>query len=576
MDDWIRLTAPALLSAELPERTTILDPILATKSLALLYGARGLGKTFVALGIARAVAAGESFLGWKSPRPHRVLYLDGEMAAADIRARVAAFGPPPPTLEFMLADLNRGPLLDLADPRSQTRLFGAWGNPELVVLDNLASLAGLTTGDPDRWSELQRFLMELRRLGLAVLMIHHANKKGLQRGSSRREDMLDLVMAMRRPDGWNPADGTRFEIHFEKARSLHGAAIEPIETRLEQRADRLHWQWAAAGDDPRLVRLVALLERGMSVPQIGEQLGLSRSLAYKLRDRARRLGRLDLPCRGDRRGGRGPGDAPPGARFLDHAGIPPVRGRDVRDRDQDPRALCAEARDRGDRTMNRSTSQTLAELEEDARPKPSPEEEPDFTGWTSKEIDDWRMAQVARMPGTDFVALARETNRSPPSREPPTPPELYAAWDARDAAILAERAARAAAARLAERPGSAAAQINARTTREAADKAACAAEEAERLAEEAKRRPPPVENPDAPGPGAAAEKPKPKPAPPPPPATEPERKQWWEERAHWSKPSRVEEEDARRGRPLYQCLVEYDPIAWFQAEQEGEDYDPLE
>lgn len=299
MDDWTRLSAPALLAAELPERTPILDPVLATKSIALLYGPRGLGKTFVAMGIARAAAAGESFLGWQSPRPHRVLYLDGEMAAADIRARLAAFGPPPPTLEFMLADLNRGPLLDLADPPSQGRLVAAWGDPELVVLDNLASLAGLRTGDPDRWSELQRFLMELRRIGVAVLMVHHANKKGLQRGSSRREDMLDLVMAMRRPQGWRPVDGTRFEIHFEKARSLHGAAIEPIEACLEERAGRIHWQWATADDDPRLARIVALLEQGVSVPQIGERLGVSRSRAYQLREQARRLGRLDPMATGD-------------------------------------------------------------------------------------------------------------------------------------------------------------------------------------------------------------------------------------------------------------------------------------
>lgn len=295
MNDWTRLNAPALLAAELPERTTILDPILATKSLALLYGPRGLGKTFVALGIARAAAAGESFLGWKSPRPHRVLYLDGEMAAADIRTRVAALGPAPPTLDFMLADLNQGPLLDLADPRSQGRLVEAWGDPELVVLDNLASLAGLTTGDPDRWSELQRFLITLRQLGLAVLMVHHANKKGLQRGSSRREDMLDLVMAMRRPEGWRPIDGTRFEIHFEKARSLHGAAIQPIATRLEERDGRLHWHWAAADDDPRLARVVTLIEQGVSVTRIGEQLGISRSRAYVLRDRARQRGRLAIP-----------------------------------------------------------------------------------------------------------------------------------------------------------------------------------------------------------------------------------------------------------------------------------------
>lgn len=230
--------------------------------------------------------------------------------------------------------------------------------------------------------------------------------------------------------------------------------------------------------------------------------------------------------------------------------------------------------------MNRSASQMLAELEEDARPKPPPEKEPDFTGWTSREINDWRMAQIARMPWPDFVAMVREANCLPPSREPPTPPELYAAWDARDAAILAERAAKAAAEELAERPGSAAAQINARATREAADKAAHAAEQAERLAEEAKRRPPPAENPEAPGSGAAPEQPKPKPqaqapVPKPAPESKPEPKQWWEERARWRKRSPAEEEDFRRGRPLYRCLVEYDPIERFRAEQEEGGCDPL-
>ena len=46
--------------------------------------------------------------------------------------------------------------------------------------------------------------MVLRKAGRAVLMVHHANKQGLQRGSSRREDMLDLVMALHRPRGWKP------------------------------------------------------------------------------------------------------------------------------------------------------------------------------------------------------------------------------------------------------------------------------------------------------------------------------------------------------------------------------------
>ena len=53
-----QMSAPELIAANLQGRELILDPVLATDSLALLYGPRGLGKTFVALGIAWAVAGG--------------------------------------------------------------------------------------------------------------------------------------------------------------------------------------------------------------------------------------------------------------------------------------------------------------------------------------------------------------------------------------------------------------------------------------------------------------------------------------------------------------------------------------
>src|SRR6476646_7960286 len=103
-----RLTAPELIAADLPPREAIVDPILSTKSLALLYGPRGLGKTFVALGIAWVAASGGSFLNWQAPRPHRVVYVDGEMAAVDMKERLRLCGSMPPTLNFLLADLDRG------------------------------------------------------------------------------------------------------------------------------------------------------------------------------------------------------------------------------------------------------------------------------------------------------------------------------------------------------------------------------------------------------------------------------------------------------------------------------------
>jgi hypothetical protein len=284
------LSAPELMDATLPARETILDPILTTKSLALLYGPRGVGKTYVALGIAWAAATGASFLGWRASRPHRVLYVDGEMAAADMRERLASFGPAPPTLDLMLVDLQPGTQPDLATRDGQLRMMETWGRPELVVLDNLASLAGFKSGDPDAWSNLQRFLVLQRQLGRAVLMVHHANKQGAQRGSSRREDVLDLVLALRRPDGYTPREGARMEIHFEKTRGLYGDAVEPIEARLEtggpdEPGGGTRWTWQPARTDT-LMQLVALLKEGLNPNQAARALGISKSKSYLLRQRA--------------------------------------------------------------------------------------------------------------------------------------------------------------------------------------------------------------------------------------------------------------------------------------------------
>src|SRR4051812_14546944 len=85
------LTAAELLAADLEPRRDLLAPLLSSDSAALVYGPAGIGKSFFALGVAWAAASGGSFLGWQSPRPHRVLYVDGELGAAAMRERLALF-----------------------------------------------------------------------------------------------------------------------------------------------------------------------------------------------------------------------------------------------------------------------------------------------------------------------------------------------------------------------------------------------------------------------------------------------------------------------------------------------------
>lgn len=57
------------------------------------------------------------------------------------------------------------------------------------------------------------------------MFIHHAGKSGAQRGTSKREDVLDTVVALKRPGDYVTSQGARFEVHFEKARGIFGMTL---------------------------------------------------------------------------------------------------------------------------------------------------------------------------------------------------------------------------------------------------------------------------------------------------------------------------------------------------------------
>jgi putative DNA primase/helicase len=279
------------MNFDLPQRPMVLDPILSSQSLALLYGPRGIGKTFMALGIAWAAASGGSFLGWQAPRPRQVVYIDGETAAIEMRERLRLFGGTtetiPDTLTFLLGDLHKQDLglPDLGSVEGQLAIGEQWGAwPDLLVLDNLSSLIAPQHNGDDCWSAIQSFLLYMRRHGTAVLIVHHADKKGQQRGTSRHEDVLDLVLALRPPNGQAPHDGAHFEIHFEKARRLHGDIVKPIEAWLTTDDDgAARWQWRST--PPRdLDRVATLLKDGLNPNQIARRLGISKSKSYRLKD----------------------------------------------------------------------------------------------------------------------------------------------------------------------------------------------------------------------------------------------------------------------------------------------------
>jgi hypothetical protein len=59
------------------------------------------------------------------------------------------------------------------------------------------------------WASSQVWLLELRRRGLSVIMIHHNNKSGAQNGTERRMVPLDTAIDLSRPSGYRASEGAR-------------------------------------------------------------------------------------------------------------------------------------------------------------------------------------------------------------------------------------------------------------------------------------------------------------------------------------------------------------------------------
>ena len=136
-----------LLSATFPPRSLMLAPWLPDKGLAMLFAPRGVGKTWFALSIAHAIAAGGGFLRWRAPRPRRVLYLDGEMPAGTLQERYTAvvaasmIDAPGENFRLLAADFQIDGLPDLADIDAQRFYDPAIADAELVIIDNLSTIA---------------------------------------------------------------------------------------------------------------------------------------------------------------------------------------------------------------------------------------------------------------------------------------------------------------------------------------------------------------------------------------------------------------------------------------------------
>jgi putative DNA primase/helicase len=278
------LTIPELLAKAFRPREMLLPPWLSSKSIALLYGPRGIGKSRFIHAAGLSLSCGiEIIPGWRPARRARVLLVDGELPGVELQRRfaslVAAYGAEPGDyLRVVVADDLPHGLPSLTSPPGQKIVEDLLGDAELLILDNVSTLLpSADENDSAAWQPAQDFLLHLRRRGVSTCLLHHSNKTGGQRGTSRREDVVDTVLALRTPEDADESDGSRFMVVFEKHRGFHGKDALPFVAEL----DGMKWR-RSAPEETRLAIVERLTKAGSSVRAIAEEMSIPKSTIHRL------------------------------------------------------------------------------------------------------------------------------------------------------------------------------------------------------------------------------------------------------------------------------------------------------
>ncbi|GGL71070.1 AAA family ATPase [Wenxinia marina] len=293
------VTAEDLLNRTFRPRFDVLSPWLRSEESAVLWAASGVGKTMLSLSIALAVAGGGRVGPWNAPKPLKVLYVDGEMNLQDVRDRVellvgtdGILGTPEEQSQALSnltitarQDQTVGKAFyDLTNLDSQNCLLDRVrrGKINLLVLDNLTTLTDDLEDENASvaFKKVQDFFLNLKRLGVATILVHHSNKGGKQmRGSSALETTFEVIIGLKKPSIARPGQAS-FVLEFGKYRAQGDHSLDTQTWTL----DGGRWVTSAhLPDDPAENPFFKALKSGryVSHAEIGRALGVNRSTALR-------------------------------------------------------------------------------------------------------------------------------------------------------------------------------------------------------------------------------------------------------------------------------------------------------
>lgn len=193
----------------LPDPAWLIEGMLIERSFSLLFGAPGTGKSFVAIGMALAVAGAGPWWGKAVKREGPVIYISSE-GTLDMKFRLAAwehhYQQDASQLPFLLIPET----MSFMDGTDLQRLLatievtvGTYGPPSLIVVDTVSRV--LPGADENLQKDMTQFIRSCdllrERFSATVLGVHHTSRAGNLRGSTVFDGAADALFSLERdPD----------------------------------------------------------------------------------------------------------------------------------------------------------------------------------------------------------------------------------------------------------------------------------------------------------------------------------------------------------------------------------------
>ncbi|MDC0131967.1 AAA family ATPase [Alphaproteobacteria bacterium] len=277
----------------IPDKSFMIDNILETGDLALVYSKPGVGKTLLGGCIAALAVSGGSFLNkWRATAPYSTFILDTEMHLKTFEERLRddfvfqGFEDiPDQNFKFFNRSSGSGIIPDICNAQDREELSRAFEGSQLVILDSISNM--FRSGDDNAaqsWAPINEWLSDLRTKH-TVIALYHANKANEFRGSSKIADVYDSIWAL------GPLDKTETSMSFymqnEKDRNNNWGAKKAIGlTRNLISSGKPLWELCSVSKNPKKDQAIEMMIEGFSQQEIAKRLGVAKSTISKFKAQA--------------------------------------------------------------------------------------------------------------------------------------------------------------------------------------------------------------------------------------------------------------------------------------------------